>query len=194
MDNQRMGALLRTLRKERGKTQAEIANQLSISHKTVSKWERGKGYPDVSLLKELSNLYGINIEKILSGSLDEKFYDGGNMKRIAFYACPHCHNVITGSSPAEVSCCGRKLEVLQEQTGTHPYETKVQDLQHEHYIQIDHPMTKDHFISFVSFVGFDQVLTKKLYPEQNAELHLPKMQKGRLYAHCTQKGLWSIEL
>ena len=66
MDCGKVGDLLYRLRREKNLTQKQVADQLNISDKTVSKWERGLGCPDVSLLGELSGLFGVNIEKILA--------------------------------------------------------------------------------------------------------------------------------
>ena len=54
MDCEKIGKLIRSLRRERGLTQLGLAEQMHISDKAVSKWERGLGCPDVSLLPELS--------------------------------------------------------------------------------------------------------------------------------------------
>ena len=70
MDLEKTGELLSRLRKERGMTQKQVAGRLQISDRTVSKWERGAGLPDVSLLKEISALYGVDIEKILEGNYE----------------------------------------------------------------------------------------------------------------------------
>jgi desulfoferrodoxin (superoxide reductase-like protein) len=55
-------------------------------------------------------------------------------------------------------------------------------------------MTKKHYISFVSFVGYDRVLLVKLYPEQNAELRFPKMHGNKLIAYCNEHGLWEKKI
>lgn len=190
MDCSKVGVLILSLRKEKNMTQKEIADRLNISDKTVSKWERGMGCPDVSLLGELSDILGVNIEKILMGNLEEKDMDGGNMKQIKFYVCKNCGNVITSTSAAEISCCGRKLNSLVVKPEDEAHKINVTDLDSEYYVTINHPMDKTHYISFVAFVGFDKIVVTKLYPQQNAELYIPKMQRGRLYAYCSEHGLW----
>ena len=110
MDCSKVGNLIYTLRTEKGMTQKALANAMNISDRTISKWERGAGCPDVSLLRELSDILGVNIEKILLGDLEPNKKDGGNMKRIKFYVCPVCGNVISSTGMAEISCCGRKLD------------------------------------------------------------------------------------
>lgn len=72
MDNTSVGKLIFALRKELGMTQLQLAEQMHISDKTVSKWERGLGCPDVSLLPELSRLLGVDLASLLAGSLNEK--------------------------------------------------------------------------------------------------------------------------
>ena len=191
MDCSKVGALILALRKEKNMTQKEVADKMNISDKTVSKWERGLGCPDVNLLSKLSSILGVSIEKILIGNLDEKESDGGNIKNIKFYVCKNCNNIITGTSKADISCCGRKLENLAVKPADENHNINVADIDNDYYITIDHSMTKTHFVSFVAFVSYDRVILIRLYPEQNAELRIPKMHKGKLYAFCTEHGLWS---
>lgn len=193
MDCAKVGNLIYNLRKEKGMTQKELALQMNISDKTISKWERGLGCPDVSLLPQLSQVLGVNIEQILTGSLNEKDTNGGNMKRIQFYICKSCNNVITATSSAEVSCCGRKLEA-EKITQNESMTVTVQPMESEQYVTIDHPMTKDHYISFAAYVTYDSVWLVKLYAEQSAEFRVPAMRKGKLYVYCTQHGLLETKL
>ncbi len=58
------------LRKKKGYTQAELAEKLNVSNKTVSRWETAEGYPDISLLKPLSELLGVTCDELLSDELD----------------------------------------------------------------------------------------------------------------------------
>lgn len=189
MDCGKVGALILSLRKEKNMTQKDVANKMNISDKTISKWERGLGCPDVSLLGDLSKTLGVNIEKILLGDLEQKDADGGNMKRIKFYVCKSCANVITSTSEAEISCCGRKLEALIAKPEDETHKITVTDIENDYYITIKHEMSKTHYISFVSYVSCDRVLLVKLYPQQNVELRIPKMYAGELYAYCNEHGL-----
>lgn len=198
MDCSRVGTLLKVLRKEKGMTQKQIADQMHISDKTISKWERGLGCPDVSLLGELSQLYEVNIEKILLGNLESNDLETGNLKRIKFYVCPNCGNVISSIGDADISCCGRKLVSLVAKPADEKHMVTVVDAEGEYYITFDHDMNKTHFLSFVAYVTSDRSLFIKLYPEQNASVHLPKIGGGnlvkksssRLYYYCSQHGLW----
>ena len=64
MDNAKIGKLIYHLRQEKEMTQLQLAEQLNISDKAVSKWERGLGCPDVSLLPELSQILNVDLEKL----------------------------------------------------------------------------------------------------------------------------------
>ncbi len=189
MDCTKVGRLLYNLRKEKGMTQKEVANKMNISDKAISKWERGLGCPDISLLSDLSNIFGVNIEKILEGELSINEIDGGNMKRIKFYVCPNCGNIITTTGLGEISCCGRRLEPLKAIEIDDKHSMKIEQIENDYFISFNHEMTKEHYISFVAYVIFDRVHLVKLYPEQNAELRIPIMQRGDLYIYCNKHGL-----
>jgi len=189
MDCSKVGKLIFNLRKEKNMTQRELADAMKLSDRTISKWERGIGCPDISLLHELSNILGVNIERILSGDLSPNDNDGGNMKRVKFYVCPNCGNVLSSTSEAEISCCGRKLASLGVKPEDETHSILVEEIEDDYYVTINHEMSKSHYISFVAYVAFDRVLLIKLYPEQAAGLRFPKM-RGKLYAYCNQHGLW----
>ena len=129
MDCRKVGELIQKLRKERGWTQKYLADKMNISDRTVSKWERGLGLPDVGLLKNLSDIFGIDLGKMLDGDLNERETDGGNMKKVKFYFCPVCGNLVTAASGADVICCGRKLEPMieNETDEKHLAEVKIID-------------------------------------------------------------------
>ena len=190
MDLIKIGRLLCSLRKEKGFTQQQIAQRLNISAKTVSKWECGYGFPDVSCLKELSDILGVSSEKILSGELEENMEEKGNMKNVKFYVCPECKGFITGSANAELSCCGRKLTSLEAKESDENHNINIENVENDFYITFNHEMTKEHYISFVAYVRFDRIVFVKLYPEQNAEVRIPQMRGGRLYFFCSKHGLF----
>ncbi|OQB12584.1 MAG: transcriptional repressor DicA [Firmicutes bacterium ADurb.Bin193] len=194
MDHGRIGALILALRKEKGMTQRQIADVMHISDKTVSKWERGLGCPDVSLLGGLSKVLGVDLENMLEGDLKKKDTDGGNMKAIKFYTCGSCNNVITAMSGSTVSCCGRKLSALAVQPEDSDHKISLADIDDEYYVTVDHPMRKDHYLSFAALVCYDRALLIKLYAEQSAAFRLPKMRRGKLYICCSGHGLFVKEI
>lgn len=67
MDMVKMGSLLAELRKERNLTQAELGEKLGVTNKTISRWETGNYMPSVEMLEELSTMYGMTINELLSG-------------------------------------------------------------------------------------------------------------------------------
>ena len=67
MDQTRIGTFIAVLRKEKGLTQKELAEQIGISDKTVSKWETGNGMPDIAYLSPLCEVLDINVNELLSG-------------------------------------------------------------------------------------------------------------------------------
>ena len=67
MDNIKTGKQISSIRKDKGMTQKQLADNLGVSNATISKWETGKGYPDISLLEPLANALGITVSEILVG-------------------------------------------------------------------------------------------------------------------------------
>ena len=67
MDLVKIGAFLQTLRKEKNFTQEQLAEQLGVSRRTVSRWETGSNMPDLDILMELSDLYTVDLREILNG-------------------------------------------------------------------------------------------------------------------------------
>lgn len=191
MDQNKTGELLGRLRRERGMTQKQTAEKLQVSDRTISKWERGAGLPDVSTLPALSALYGVDIEKILEGNLQEKGVETGNMKRMQFMRCGHCGNLFWSTGGGEVSCCGRRLKPLQAQEIDEAHDIKVEEIDNEYYITFaHHEMTKMHFITFAALVSWDRATVVRLYPEQSGEVRLPRQRRGDLYLCCSQHGLF----
>lgn len=193
MDLLKTGRLIAELRKEKGLTQKDIAQRLGICAKTVSKWETGHGFPDVSLIGELSKIFQIDVSKLLEGEMPEIKPEIGNVKRTKFYVCEKCGNILTSVGNAEIACCGRKLPPLSPQALDESHKLNIEKIEDEYYITFSHPMTKEHYISFVSYVRFDRVLTVKLYPEQNGELRIPQMHGGKLCYYCNTHGLYEIK-
>lgn len=194
MDCRKTGQLIAQLRKEKAMTQQQLAQILMLSPKTISKWETGAGCPDISLLPHLAQVLGVSAEQLLQGQLNLSDSDGGNMKRIKFYRCATCGNVLTGTGEAEVHCCGRRLTALPEQETDEAHQMVLEDMDGEYYITLSHSMTKEHFISFVAWASYDRVMLVRLYPEQNAELRMPLPRRGNLYVCCSKDGLFCYKI
>lgn len=193
MEQQKTGRLIRQLRNEIGLTQQQLAEKIHVSDKTISKWECGQGFPDVSLLQDLADVLGVNSDKLLAGNLEPSPIRGGNMRKIKFYVCPECGNIITATVGADVSCCGRRLEPLEVHKPDAAHQLKFEEVEDEYYITFDHEMTKSHYLNFVAWVGIDRVMLVHLYPEQSGELRMPKFRNGCYYFGCNEHGLFRCE-
>lgn len=190
MDHTKIGGLIRRLRQERGMTQRQLAERMGISDKTVSKWERGMGCPDLSLLPDLSNIFHVGLDQLLTGELDAREALGGNMKRTAFYICPDCGNVVAAMADAAVSCCGKRLEASQPQKAEGEDRLAVETVENDLFITSDHPMSKDHYITFAALLTGDSLILRKQYPEWGLQVRLPAVGHGRLLWYCSRHGLF----
>lgn len=190
MDCEKIGALIRAARRERGMTQRELGEALHISDRTVSKWECAQGCPDVSLLPALSARLGVDLERMLSGDLEPSREKGDSMKRIRFFVCPHCGNVVTATGEASVSCCGRRLEALTPQRAEGVHRLQAEAVEDEWFLTAEHPMEKGHFLSFVAFVTGERCLLIRTYPEWEMQVHIPRRGHGKLLHYCTEHGLF----
>lgn len=190
MDCKKVGNLIYELRKEKNMTQKQVADLMNISDKTISKWERGLGCPDISLLPELSQIFGVGIEGLLAGELNINEQIGGNMRKLKFYVCPQCGNLMTSTGEANVSCCGKTLEPEAPKKVEAGHELKIEEIDGELYVTSDHEMTKEHYISFAAFVTGDTILMSKQYPEWHMQFRFQKRKHGKLYFHCTKHGLF----
>lgn len=189
MDQEKVGGIIKTLRKDKGMTQLELALCLNVTDRAVSKWERGLGCPDISLLTRLSEIFSVDIGSIIDGDMDENEKRSGNMKKTKFYVCPICGNIITASENTNVSCCGRNLEGLEEKKNLDE-EMKIERVDGtELYISSSHPMTKDDYISFFSYVTSDSLLLKKLYPEWGVDIRFPWLGHGKIMWYSEKEGL-----
>ena len=195
MDSNEIGILLARLRAERGMTQREVAERLSVSPQAVSKWERGKGCPDISLLPDLSRTFGVSLARLLEGDLTPSPKEAGNMKRVKFYVCPDCGNILTAAGGGELHCCGRRLEALKPQRADEAHTARVEPVEEDWYVTFSHPMEKGHFFRFAACVTLDRVLLVRLYPEQGGELRIPQIRGGsKLYLCCSRHGLFEVPM
>ncbi len=194
MDLLKTGNLIAVLRREKGFTQKDVAIKLGISPKTVSKWETGHGFPDVSLIAELSKIFEVDISKLLEGEMPQVKKEVGNVKRTKFYVCEKCGNLITSIADADINCCGRKLSPLKANLPDDAHNLNIEKIEDEYYITFPHPMEKEHYIAFFSYVRFDRVLTIRLYPEQGGEVRFPQMRGGKMYYYCNNHGLFELKI
>ncbi|MBM6867985.1 helix-turn-helix domain-containing protein [Collinsella tanakaei] len=185
---------IRTLREARGLTQRDIAERIGVTDKAVSKWESGRGLPDISLVEPLAGALGVSIAELLTGDVRANANRAGNMLRSRFYVCPLCGNVIHALGEGSFSCCGvtllpQEAEDAAEDPG---HAVHVERIENDWYLTLDHPMTKDHFISFAAYVTSERTTLVKLYPEQTMEVRFPMRGSGYLYIYCNRHGLFRL--
>ena len=184
------GNTIKNLREARNFTQAELAEKIGVSSKTVSKWETGKGLPDIGLLQPLAQVLGISLIELMNGEHITNKNVCGNMLRSKFYVCPVCGNIIHSMGNTLISCCGITLPPLEAEDSEPAHAITLQRVEDEHFITVDHPMTKQHFISFVAYVTSDRLQLVKFYPEGNAETRLQLRGRGYLYYYFNRHGLF----
>ncbi len=190
MNQEKVGGVIRSLRKNKHLTQQQLADKMNISDKAVSKWERGMGAPDLSLIPKLSSILEVDLEALLTGELCPNEPIVGNMKKMKFYVCPECGNLLTATGKAQVSCCGKKLEPLPLKKATESEKLCVSQIEHEYFVSSSHQMTREHYIAFVAFLTGDTLILQKKYPEWDLETRIPFFSHGMLLWYCTQHGLF----
>ena len=186
------GETIRSLREKKGYTQKQLAETISVSDKTISKWETGKGLPDISLLTPLAGALGVSVAELLRGEWLENRNRAANMARGHFFDCPLCGNVIYAAGNADISCCGVHLPPLEPEPTDENHGVTLTTVENEYYLTMEHPMTKEHYISFIAHVSGDRVQIVKWYPEQNPETRLPRIRRGKVYAYCNRHGLFEV--
>lgn len=189
MNNYVTGKIIKELREKKKLTQLELAKIIDVSDKTISKWETAKGLPDISLLEPLSKSLGVSIIELIKGEYITNKNKSGNMKNSKFYVCPICGNIIHTIGENLVSCCGITLPVLEAESEDEIHSINCEVIENEYYITMNHPMTKQHYISFIAYFTNDRCEIVKLYPEQNVEVRFLKRGKGTIYAYCNKDGL-----
>lgn len=185
MDCAKTGNLIRYLRIEKNMTQKQLADLMNISDKTISKWERGLGCPDVSLISELSDILKVSLEDLLNGSLSPDKLTGGNMKNSKYYVCPQCGNITLSSGNASINCCGRKLDECVPQKATDDEKLSVEKIENDWFISSNHVMKKDNFISYLIFATSQSIEIIRQYPEWNLQVRIPYRSHGTLLWYDT---------
>ena len=184
------GSTIKQLREQKTLTQGALAEQIGVSSKTISKWETGKGLPDISLLQPLAQALGISVIELMNGEHITNQNISANMLRCKFYVCPLCGNVIHSMGNTVVSCCGITLPALEAEAEDREHIVTIENVEDEQFLTIRNPMTKQHFISFAAFVTLDRIQLVKFYPEGNAETRMQLRGSGYLYYYCNRHGLF----
>lgn len=183
------GPVIKRLRELKGITQMSLAEKIGVSSQAISKWETSKGLPDITLIEPLAKALGVSVAELMSGETVINRNVSCNLLRSKFYVCPICGNIIHTSGEAVISCCGITLPPLEAEETDDTHRISVEKIEDEIFVTVSHPMTKDHFISFIAYVTGDRLHMVKLYPEGNAETRFQLRGSGFFYIYCNKHGL-----
>jgi len=194
MDQYVTGAVIKELREKNRMTQAELAEKLNVSDKTVSKWETAKGFPDISLLEPIAEAFGVSITELLSGNAVRNGNVSANMLRSQFYICPVCGNILHSMGEAVVQCHGVLLVPCQAEETDENHKILIEKVEDEYYVRIAHNMRKGHYISFMAALSPDAMQMVKLYPEGEAEARFKIRGVRKILFYCNRDGLFSVDV
>ena len=188
------GKTIKELRESKNLTQKQLGEIISVSDKTISKWETEKGLPDITIIEPLSKALGVSVAELLSGESIVNKNRAGNIRKMKFYVCPVCGNIIRATGEAVISCCGITLPPLEAEETDELHKVTVENVEDEKFITVHHEMSKQHYISFLAYVTTDKVQFIKFYPEGNAETRLQLRGRGYLYIYCNKHGLMKTKI
>lgn len=188
------GSTIKKIREERSMTQTILAELLGVSNKAVSKWETGKGLPDITLIEPLAKALSVSVLELMSGDMIINKNTSSNILRSKFYVCPVCGNIIRTTGETLVSCCGITLPPLDAEEIDDAHEIILEKVEDEIFLSINHEMTKTHYISFIAYLTSDKVQFVKLYPEGNAETRIKPQGSGFVLFYCNKHGLMKIKI
>lgn len=190
MDNYITGAMIKRLREQKGLTQNELAQKLNIGDKAVSKWETGRGYPDISLIEPLAAALGVSVIELFAGRGVVNTNRAFNMLRSKLYVCPICGNTVFGTGEAVISCCGLTLPALEAEEADAEHLLNIERIEDEYYVSLEHEMSKPHSISFIAALRDDGFELKKLYPEGSADARFKFGRTKCFLYYCNRHGLF----
>ena len=184
------GTVIKELREKNKMTQLQLAEKLRVSDKAISRWETGKGYPDIILLESIADAFSISVTELISGNTVYNANVSANMLRSKFYICPVCGNVIHSMGEAVIHCHGILLTPAEAEETNEDHMISIERVEDEYYVRIKHEMTKKHYISFIAAISHDRIQMVKLYPEGNAEARVKINGVKRIYFYCNRDGLF----
>lgn len=189
MNNYVTGKLIKELREKNNMTQSELGDIINVSDKAISKWETGKGLPDISLISPLAKALKVSVIELMRGEYITNKNVSSNLLKSNLYICPICGNIIHSMGESIVSCCGVTLPALEAEQEDEGHKIICENIENELYVHLNHEMTKEHYISFIAYITCDRYEIKKLYPEQSAEARFYSRGNGIIYAYCNKDGL-----
>lgn len=188
------GETIKAFREKNKMTQAVLAEKIGVTDKAVSKWETGRGLPDITLIEPIADALGLSVGELFAGEQIINKNKASNMRMSQLYVCPICGNLIQSAGDVALSCCGVTLPALEAEDADSDHQICCQTVEGEYYITVEHPMTKDHHISFIMYRTGDRLETVKLYPEGDAECRFFRRGRGEILACCNRHGLFRIRV
>ena len=184
------GAMIKRLREARHITQLQLAEKMNVSDKAVSKWETGRGYPDITLIEPLAAALGVSVIELFSGEDVVNTNRAFHMLRTKLYVCPICGNIVQSTGEAVVSCCGITLPALEAEPADERHAVAIERVEDEYCTTVAHEMSKAHYISFIAAARDDGFEIQKLYPEGGARARFKIRGTRTLYYYCNRHGLF----
>ena len=188
------GEVIKVLREKNNMTQSQLAGSIGLSDKAVSKWETGRGLPDITLVEPLARALGVSVGELFAGEQVINRNTSANMNMACIRVCPVCGNIIQSVGDASVSCCGITIPAAEVEEEDEAHKISVEIIEDEYFVTVGHPMTKDHFISFIMYRTSDRTEMVKLYPEGNAQCRFLRRGRGKIFAYCNRHGLYEIRV
>ncbi len=188
------GNVIKELRIKNNMTQKDLASELGVSDKTISKWETQKGLPDIGMIEDLAKVLKVSITELFTGNVISNENLSANMRKVSFYVCPVCGNVISAIGEGNYSCHGILLPKAEVEELDEAHAIHIEEIDGEYYVTMQHDMTKKHSVSFFAYVTSNVFQMIKLYPEQMAESRFMKRGHGIVYGYCNRHGLFMARI
>lgn len=124
------------------------------------------------------------------------------MKKVSYYKCPVCGNIIEiiNGEVEKVKCCGQGLVLLEANSVDAALEkhVPVYEIDNNEIIvrvgEVIHPMEEKHYITFISLVTNDRVIRVDLKPGDEPIVRFPYVEGSVLYEYCNLHGLWKCDV
>lgn len=142
------------------------------------------------MIEPLANVLQVSIPELLSGEQIINTNRSANILKSSLYVCPICGNIFHSTGAAMISCCGVTLPALEAEQADEEHQIKCEKIEDEFFISMQHPMTKEHYISFVAYCTGERFESVKLYPESSIEVRFFSRGHGTLYWYCNHHGLF----
>lgn len=188
------GKTIRELREQKQMTQKELAEKINVSDKTVSKWETDRGLPDISIIEDLCTALEISVPELLTGEIRQNKNKAGNMRKTHLYVCPVCGNIIAAVGQGSFSCCGITLPELEAEMCDEEHQIQVSIIDNEYFVTMNHPMSKNHYISFLAYITSDGIEIIRMYPEQDIAVRFRRKGHGTVLAYCNRHSIYRVKV